>query len=179
MPASIALLSWCEMGDPQTRAAALLGVLLGLAACGDSAAGVAPAESLDGGDAEADASFGNPEPVAMIDPSAPADDGRIWVDSSVQIDWVLTGPEGHVVCEAATSADALTLDQLDGLAALVLMRDEVRAGCDTPTYQVTVQDADGSEATYFADQPGCRAGWVLPFAEFDSWAHEFGCASER
>lgn len=104
--------------------------------------------------------------------------GGIWKETSVGIDYELE-LLGGFVCRASIERDELTDDEIADLAALELVRGELRAGCDTFQYFITVRDADGSTADYIAWHPDCADKLMLLLDEFDAWAKGQSCSTEH
>lgn len=104
-----------------------------------------------------------------------AGDG-IWNADSSAIDFELTGAVGQEICKFSATRDELTEQQLQGLSALKLKNAAVRAGCDVPSYTITVHAKDGSSQRYSATSPDCSSGPIVLFGDFDAWASGTPCS---
>jgi hypothetical protein len=109
--------------------------------------------------------------------SGPSQDERaIWNGESVGIDFELTGATGQRLCEFSATRDQMTAAQLNGLSSLRLQDAAPRAGCDIPTYSVTIHAGDGSSASYRATNVACSSSPILVFEDFDAWAKSTPCS---
>lgn len=104
------------------------------------------------------------------------DKGEIWNGDSARIDFELTGATGQRLCEFSATREELTEPQLDGLASLRLHESTARAGCDTPTYSITIHGGDGSSVRYLATHVDCSSSPILLFEDFDAWAKGSPCS---
>ena len=68
---------------------------------------------------------------------------EIWNGDSAGIDFELTGATGQRLCEFSATRQELTETQLGGLSSLRLHDAAARAGCDTPSYSITIHGGDG------------------------------------
>ena len=115
--------------------------------------------------------------LVLLACSGSAEDKRaIWNGDSAGIEFELTGATGQRICEFSAAREELTEAQLDGLASLRLQDAAVRAGCDTPTYSVTIRAGDGSSVDYRATHVDCSASPILLFEDFDAWAKSSPCS---
>jgi hypothetical protein len=104
------------------------------------------------------------------------DKGKIWNGDSAGIEFELTGATGQRVCEFSATREELTEAQLDGLASLRLQDAAARAGCDIPTYSITIRGGDGSSVRYRATHVDCSSSPILLFEDFDVWAKGSPCS---
>lgn len=104
------------------------------------------------------------------------DDRAVWNAESVRIDFELTGATGQRLCQFSATRDQLTAAQLNGLSSLRLHDAAPSAGCDIPTYSVTVHASDGSSASYRATNVACSSSPILLFEDFDAWAKSTPCS---
>ena len=107
-------------------------------------------------------------------------EGRaIWNDDSVGIAFELFGPWGQRMCEFSAKREDLTEAQLAGLASLRLASSAQRAGCDVPTYAVTIDGAHGSSSSYQATDIDCSSSPILLFEDFNAWAMSTPCSLQQ
>lgn len=104
------------------------------------------------------------------------DELKIWNGDSTGIEFELTGATGQRLCEFSATREELTEAELDGLAALRLQDAAARAGCDIPTYSITIRGADGSSVRYRATHVDCSSSPILLFEDFDTWAKTSPCS---
>jgi hypothetical protein len=102
--------------------------------------------------------------------------GEIWNGDSAGIDFELTGATAQRLCEFSATRQELTEAQLEGLSSLRLHDAAARAGCDTPSYSITIRGGDGSSASYRATHVDCSASPILLFEDFDAWAKSTPCS---
>jgi len=104
------------------------------------------------------------------------DERRVWNGDSVGIAFELHGPTGQLLCAFSAMREELTAAQLDGLSALMLHDAALRAGCDEPSYAITIHARDGSSASYRATFVDCESSPILLFEDFEAWAKSTPCS---
>jgi len=111
--------------------------------------------------------------------SGTSDDGqedRIWRADSAGIDFTLTGAVAQHLCDFSATRAELTAAQLDGLSALRLHDGTGIAGCDIPSYGITIRAQDGSSMTYRATLTICQTSPIVLFDDFNAWAMSTPCS---
>ena len=103
------------------------------------------------------------------------DEGEIWNGDSAGIEFELTRV-GRRLCEFSATREELTEAQLAGLASLRLHGAAPRAGCDGPTYSITIHGGDGASVSYRATNVDCSSPPTLLFEDFDAWAKSSPCS---
>ena len=111
--------------------------------------------------------------------SAPGGVGGIWRGDSAGIDFALTGPTAQQLCTFSATRAELTVAQLAGLSALRLHDGTGGAGCDVPSYAITIRAQDGSSASYRATLTICQTSPIVLFDEFNAWAKSTPCSWPR